>query len=273
VALIQIFLFHALRIVYTYKISYLLFENDKISKLASSLVAFNPYILRWDLVIMKESFFLFLIILSLYFTAKFTISRSKINSILYFFGSIFITYLIYLDRFYFGIVLFVGIIISLNLRKKRSVYHLLKSYKIYLTLFLLCSLILYISYDYIVSYNLYILISNSSLNYSNFFTGLLQILLTPLPFRATVHYDVNYLAYYGWIIYYPILIYFLLGFVKLMMNRSKLFWFVCGLLLLLIILAYFIPGGERRRDCFLPVMCILSAYGFTRNYKNSYFNP
>ena len=105
-------------------------------------------------------------------------------------------------------------------------------------------------------------------------TGFPHLILAPLPLRATVTFDVEYLVYYGWIIYYPLLILFFIGAYKIFINRPRLVWLLTPIIMLVLILGITIPGGSRRRDCFLPAMYIVSAYGLIRALKEkSYTRP
>lgn len=266
IAFIQLFVFHAVRIYIVYRLSYNCFKCDKLSRICATMVAFDPYILRWDLVLMKESLLILLIVLNLYMLSQFKQSNTKVKKALYLLFSISINYIIFLDRFYLGIFLLSGlftIIVTGNNNTLRRMFRfrVLAIFSIFTTI-----VILYTAKK-LNNITALALISENSVVTFGSPLGLIQIFLTPLPFRAATRFDVELLIFYGFPIYYTFLSFFLLGFIKLLLNRLSLMWLIMPFCFLILVLAITIPGGSRRRDNFLPIVYIISAYGIVKTQK------
>ena len=114
------------------------------------------------------------------------------------------------------------------------------------------------------------LISKSSILNSISVLGIVKILFSPLPMNATIHHDFDYLIYFGWLIYYPAIILFLIGAIKIFMNRPRYLWLIVSIIVLVFVLGLMIPGGYRRVSNFLPIIYIISAYALTHIRKEMY---
>ena len=194
---------------------------------------YNVYVLYWKSKLFTKNFF----------DTKYIIIISML------------IYIIYLDRFYFGVFLSIGLIFSFISRKIYSLKPLI-NVKYLLLYALIISLLIYQYSHYFTTIMTHVLISSQSWIQGISITGFIHILLTPLPLRATVTFDVEYLVYYGWIIYYPLLVLFLIGAYKILKNRANLVWLITPIVSLILVLGIAIPGGQDVETVFYR-LCIL----------------
>ena len=245
------------------------FSSPKITRISTSIVAFDPYIFRWDVVLMKESFLMLMVVLAIYWMAKVYYSRSHLSKFRHIFISMLFIYIIFLDRFYLGFFMFSGLVVTLiakDININRNIFQI--KYFIYLILLLAVTIIY--NYSYIINMQTNALISKSSILNSISVLGIVKILFSPLPMNATIHHDFDYLIYFGWLIYYPAIILFLIGAIKIFMNRPRYLWLIVSIIVLVFVLGLMIPGGYRRVSNFLPIIYIISAYALTHIRKEMY---
>ncbi len=267
--LIQLFLYNFIRIYFCYKVCSKIFLN-RFKYFASIFVAFDPNIIRWDFIYMKESLQCTLITITLALFFLSWVSKKKSSRMVYLFIALLFNYLIFLDRFYSGLFVFtlIGGGAAFNYLRTNK---LRMNLKIFLTFVSCVILFLFISYDYLLA-----LRSNSLISLNSFVTfgspiGFIQILITPLPFRNIVRFDLEYLRTFSFILYYPLLIIFIRSVFLIFWHSKKYIGLVFPLILFVLILGLLVPGGARRRDTFLPVIYICSVFGFVKSSKNSFY--
>jgi hypothetical protein len=269
VAYLQLFIFHLLRIIITYKLSLMCFHSLRITRISTSIVAFDPFILRWDIVLMKESFFILMVVLTIYWFAKVYYSTSHLSWFRYVFISMLFIYIIFLDRFYLGFFMLTGLVATL-IAKDINIYGNIFKIRYFIYLLLLFAFTITYNFSYIIGMEGSALISKSSMLDSISIMGIVKILFSPLPMNATIHFDFDYLIYFGWLIYYPVIVLFVLGVIKIFRNRPRYLWLIVPILILVFVLGLMIPGGYRRVSNFLPIIYIISAYALTRIRKEMY---
>ena len=240
VVLMQIFFYNLIRIYFCYKVSSGIFLN-RFKYFASIFVAFDPNIIRWDFIYMKESLQCTLITITLAFFFMSWVSKRKSSRILFLFIALLFNYLIFLDRFYSGLFVF-------TLIGGGVVYKYLRSNKLKINLrmffiFVSCVIFfLFISYDHLHALRSNSLISLDSLVTFGSPLGFLQILITPLPFRNIVRFDLEYLVTFSFIFYYPLLIIFFRSFFLILRHSKKYIGLMFPLIMFVLILGLLVQG-------------------------------
>jgi len=269
VVLIQVFFYNIIRIYFCYKVCSKIFFN-KFKYFASVFVAFDPNIIRWDFIYMKESLQCTLITITLAFFFMSWISKNKSSTFVFLIIALLFNYLIFLDRFYSGLFIFtlIGGGASYKFLQKNK---LRINLKMSLTFVFCATLFIFISYNHLHALRANALISSGSLVSFGSPIGFLQILITPLPFRNIVRFDLEYLLTFSFIFYYPLLIVFIRSVFLILRHSKKYIGLIFPLILFVLILGLLVPGGARRRDTFLPLIYVCSVFGFIKSNKNSFY--
>lgn len=268
VVLIQLFIYNFIRVYFCYKVCSKIFLN-KFKYYASIFVAFDPNLIRWDFIYMKESLQCTLITITLAFFFMSWVSQKKSSRIILLFIALLFNYLIFLDRFYSGLFIFtlIGGGTAFNCLRTNKLKINLKIFFIFVS----CSILfLFISYDHLHALrNISLISSNSLVTFGSPF-GFIQILITPLPFRNIIRFDLEYLLSFSFILYYPLLIIFIRSVFLIIRHCKKYIGLIFPIILFVLILGLLVPGGARRRDTFLPVIYICSVFGFVKSRQVSF---
>ena len=219
---------------------------------------------------MKESLQCTLITITLAFFFMSWISKNKSSTFVFLIIALLFNYLIFLDRFYSGLFIFtlIGGGASYKFLQKNK---LRINLKMSLTFVFCATLFIFISYNHLHALRANVLISSGSLVSFGSPIGFLQILITPLPFRNIVRFDLEYLLTFSFIFYYPLLIVFIRSVFLILRHSKKYIGLIFPLILFVLILGLFVPGGARRRDTFLPLIYVCSVFGFIKSNKNSFY--
>ena len=261
------FFLNIFRIILSYKLSYNLFNDYRVSRLAAVITAFFPSVVYWDFLTYKESFLMTVQLLGHYYLSCIYISKSTKNTISYLMIMIIIIHIMFLDRIYFGVMFIFAtysVFIFKNARRLRSILFS-RNAIIPLIIFLA------IFTTYIVPQFGFIEPTRAAIGDASTIgitkgtlAGFIRIILTPNPWNTTIHNSLSCLIMYGATIHAFLVFYFFIGIMAILKNNWRRSWILVSIFIFFILFACVNTGAHRQRDNFVPIMAIVASYGYFR---------
>jgi len=233
-------------------------RSQQIAVISSFLYIINPDVFYYTLIFYKEFFVHFLVALFFYF-----ISCVKPKYLMAFIPIA----LMYIDRFYLSVFLFVSLIVIFIAKEKPSIGVFLT---IFISSFVLGMLVIksitgnyniYSFFDRFLSHKLHYSLNSNAKVSMGFFLDFIRISFTPFINIFTVEKFSNYssLLIAGGVFHKAVMMMYFYGLSRF--HRSPIVWINLTVLALLILFALIGPFNGRVRDSIYPIIVMWAGIG------------